>query len=125
MKILPLFILPMLLLCSCSPSSDENDVITYPNVKAVYFQEENRYSIAYREGNEIKIIGLYGAYEYSTQILDDVPATNSMYVVGIKSPIFGGIQYSWKIHIHNIDDINTASWNHGKRGSGSTTRIDK
>ena len=28
------------------------------------------------------------------------------------------------IHIHNLDELGTADWNHGKFGSGSTTRID-
>ena len=28
------------------------------------------------------------------------------------------------MHIHNIDELGTADWNHGKFGSGSTTRID-
>ncbi len=28
------------------------------------------------------------------------------------------------IHIHSIDELGTADWNHGKFGSGSTTRIE-
>jgi len=28
------------------------------------------------------------------------------------------------IHIHGLDELGTADWNHGKFGSGSTTRID-
>ena len=36
-----------------------------------------------------------------------------------------GADGSCEVYIHGLDEMGTADWNHGKFGSGSTTRLDK
>lgn len=113
----------LLMLTSCDKPYDTH--VEYTNVVAVYYHEGNSYSIATKTDHTISMTYLAADYDSQIDIFDDVLNTNSMYVVGNEHFNNGGVMdnSTWQIHIHSIDDINGAGWNHGKSGHGMTLRI--
>ena len=87
----------------------------------------NRYSFARVDtistNSEIQML-CFGGWFTQVRIFTDVIPSNSMWIEGdLVKESGGGIHYDYEIHIHSIDDVNTGGWNHGKFGSGTTTRI--
>lgn len=94
---------------------------------ALYMHEVGNYSVAVQEGEHIRMIEFRRQMiTIPTKIIADVPNNDSMWF-----ECFGTYHEmkSWsedarcEIHIRNIDDINTAGWDHGKFGKGNTIRI--
>jgi len=117
-----LLLLPIvLLLASCS------DIVVYNfkhDIVSVYYHERGKYSVGEVNNGLLKIKSLpYGAH---VDIWMDVsPEDEKWYECDYTydtwdSDKTGGCS----IHIHDIDDIGTAGWSHGKFGSGTTVRID-
>ena len=107
------------------------------NVVRVFWHEETRYSVMVQkpESAEIKTISFPRACwgrskDNETRmignilILADVPDRSPMWVFSkIRDANFDGCIELLEIHIHSVKDVEGASWNHGKFGSGSTTVI--
>lgn len=97
------------------------------DVIAVYYHEQNRYSVAFMKNGEYETTSLYG-YD-SVKVLPDVPPLDSMYVEThsiCDNYRLCGHDGSWtRIHIHKPSEINTAGWNHGKFGNGTTTILER
>lgn len=109
-------------LSSCSPHPPK-ELPPIEAVVAVYFHEANTYSVTIRgEAHELVTRQLKSAQ--AVHIYDDVPETQSMFVTQTAVDHFlDGDYYIYGIHVHSIKDINSANWDHGKQGSGNTTRI--
>jgi len=94
---------------------------------AVWFHESNRYSLSYEINGK-----LYNKEASSPgihlQVLTDLKKGEKPYYEYkyYWSSIIGTIhkkeEYS-RLHIHSIDNIKGAGWNHGKFGTGQTIRI--
>lgn len=91
------------------------------NVVAVWKHEVNRYSVTIKEGNILVDRG----FAIDSVLITDVPeGSNMWYEAYYNYNSFSGGGYKWvNIHIHSVDDIGNAGWNHGKFGSGSTERV--
>ena len=116
----------LVLMCRCG--ENKHTPFQYTNIQAVYYHERCWYSFAWSDTNannaEIQILSFNG-YNTIVKIYADVPPTNSMWIAGDMIEKGGGrVRYDYNIHIHNVNDINTAGWNHGKFGTGTTTRIN-
>jgi len=111
-----LLLLPIvLLLASCSDITSFN---FKKDIVSVYYHEHGKYSVGIFDTGLLKIKHLpYGAH---VDIWMDVSPEDEMWYDSWDSDKTGGCS----IHIHDIDDIGTAGWNHGKFGSGTTVRID-
>lgn len=145
---LSLIILSASLLFSCSgnkeitPAEEAELHIFHEKVtvEAVYYHESGRYSVAVLDGNELKMTRLPSGNhrQLTPKIFVDVPAgQNSWYEIkyekesefsDIREIYFGKDSYKIKpfihIHIHDVNDLNNAGWNHGKFGRGQTVKID-
>lgn len=115
--------LPALLMVGCS--NPEKVSVPKTEIVAVYMHHVNNYSVAVKNENRIDIVRLPWQLGDAVEIIADVPQGSPMWVAcdGTYSSAFGDTTGGCEIHIHNVDDINTASWNHGKAGHGTTERI--
>ena len=106
-------------------SVQEKIFVPKTEIVAVYMHHVNNYSVAIKTENRINIVRLPWQLARTVEIVADVPQGSPMwyYCDGIYSADFGDTTGHCEIHIRNVDDINTAGWNHGKSGSGTTERI--
>ena len=98
-------------------------------IDAIYWHEGVRYTVSV-----IDDAGLVSNYkippfaEHTGKVLlytDAEDGEKAWYVCDwLFNNMTGSSDGLCEIHIHNIDELGTADWNHGKFGSGSTTRID-
>ena len=107
----------------------EDRVVPKQDVIAIYYHEGESYSVAIEKDNQISMFRLpTGSHTgIPLAIITDIKPDGTMWIE---------CEYSWnhwhgevigkgcEIHIRDIDDIGTAGWNHGKNGSGQTTRIN-
>lgn len=122
-RIIALLLLSLLL----QGCSDKREHFKYDNIQAVYYHEGNSYSFAQLDtkstNTEVKILQL-GGFFTTVKIYADAAPSNSMWIEGdLVEEGGGGHHYEYEIHIHNVDDINTGGWDHGKFGRGTTTRL--
>jgi len=91
-------------------------------VEAVYFHERGNYSVALRIGDEIQIKPARAGRAPVRIVLD---AEDHMWYEcdATWDNFYGTSTGECVIHIRDVGDISTAGWNHGKFGSGNTTRI--
>lgn len=96
---------------------------TIENVQAVFYHENRHYTLMVQTGSEIKPVSIY--YIEDAKIFADVPKNEKMWahVQGLGNKMNGITSRKIKVHIHSIENINGAGWNHGKFGSGMTVRI--
>ena len=100
------------------------------SIDAVYWHENEQYTAKVIEpDNSVTDYRLppWGAGERNSMhlYLDVLPDEQSWYSCTWKyRGLDGSKDCRCEIHIHNLDELGTADWNHGKFGSGSTTRID-
>ena len=87
-------------------------------IKAAYMHEAGRYSIMVQDANTLSLVKL----GYAT-IKTDVTAGSNIWYEATYNGMNECVEST--IHLHSVDDLNTAGWNHGKFGSGTTHRIDK
>lgn len=94
------------------------------DIVSVYYHEGNDYSVGIFDTGLLTIKRLPPAAHVSVW-LDVSPEDNMWYECDFTRYKFtGDTTGGCNIHMHDIDDLNTAGWNHGKFGSGTTTRID-
>jgi len=98
------------------------------DVDAIFYHEGCNYSVMYKSGSEIKQKSLgFGAetcYTLTHTVLAD--ATDKPWVEWhvVRNSLYGVESGGYvRIHIRSVDDITGGSWNHGKFGTGTTTRI--
>lgn len=96
-----------------------NSSFTRP-IERVFMHEIGKYSVLIREDGSLVSMPLYGNYAngrgITVKLIDDVPTNGQMYVKKMAG--------TFEVHIHNINDINGADWDHGKFGKGTTTVVD-
>ena len=91
------------------------------NVQAVFYHEPGNTLLVNGKGAELKTITFRDA---EITLFKDVPQGSTVWArVQRDGDDFNGIDERVEIHIHSVDDINGAGWNHGKFGSGTTTKI--
>jgi len=99
----------------------------------------------YKEKRECVAVWFHENNRYSVSVLNNKVLTNITFQHGVPvevifnlkegEPLWYETNYTWnsfygttkgyiKIYVRNINDINGAGWNHGKFGSGRTTRIN-
>lgn len=98
-------------------------------IDAVYWHENDRYTVTTIDNDIVTRvkIPMWGHSKPSTIVLytDVAPDAKSWYDCNwLWNNWTGGSDGRCEIHIHSIDELGTADWNHGKFGTGSTTRID-
>jgi len=119
-------LLTTILLSSCSgePRFVEREV------DAIYWHEYQRYTAMTENAGMIEKHNIppWGtARAGAVKLYTDVDAnTKAWYKCDYRWSNWVGANAdaSCEIHIHNLDELGTADWNHGKFGSGPTTRID-
>lgn len=124
-KLLVLFLVSLPLIsiaCSKGQLTEE----TIKNVVRVFWHENSRYSVMIQEPDSklISTVNFPVCRDVNISIIEDVPGNEAMWVRVI---IRSGAYYSYdpcfellEIHIRSEKDIEGASWNHGKFGSGRT-----
>lgn len=117
--------LPALLMLGCSKQGAEKIFVPKTEIVAVYMHHVNNYSVAVKNSNRIDIVRLPWQLRNTVEIIADVAQGSPMWYAcdGTYSSAFGDTTGSCEIHIRDVDDINSASWNHGKAGTGTTQRI--
>lgn len=120
-----ILLIMIVLLSGCSvPHSIEREV------DAIYWHEGQRYTAKVENANIIvdyRIPPFYGAKQGAVTLYKDVDVGNkSWYKCEWTHSTLYGINTDayCEIHIHSLEELGTAGWNHGKFGTGSTTRID-
>lgn len=96
------------------------------SVEAIYWHEGDRYSAAIVNGDSVVMhrIPIYNKYRLTVAI-DVKRGEKPWYECSWNfSQMWGATNSTCSIHIKSIDSLKTADWNHGKFGSGTTTRID-
>ena len=95
------------------------------DIVAVWKHRANEYSVTVQEGLKFVDIPFSGT-KLNQELIADVPSHKKMWYEAhyrFNSWTGGGYE-DVKIHIHSINEVNGAGWNHGKFGSGMTERVD-
>jgi len=103
------------------------DVVTEENtVEAIYWHEHNRYSAAILNGSTLDMHRIPYHHIGSVTVFTDLESGKKpWYKCQWKENGFSGKHDSnCEIHIKDVDSLRTADWNHGKFGTGTTSRID-
>lgn len=98
-------------------------------IDALYWHEGTRYTARTIDDGGLvytKRLPPFGAYRGKVMLYTDVePGKKSWYECNwMFNNFFGASDGLCEIHIHDLNELGTADWNHGKFGTGSTTRID-
>ncbi|MFA6408461.1 MAG: hypothetical protein WCW36_03275 [Candidatus Paceibacterota bacterium] len=102
-------------------------------VVRILMHEPGRYTLLVQEVgspliHERKVFGAEGCWISEVAYIPDVPTDQSMWLAinydQTEAP--PSCQYDTRLvfHIHDIQDINGAGWNHGKFGSGQTVVVE-
>lgn len=116
----------ILMLAGCS----YEDKTSGSEIEALYWHEGERYTAVTINADVVSrhhIPPYYDVYRSVTLYTDVEPDEKSWYECGWTWNPWSGTDTDTAycdIHIHDLDELGTADWNHGKFGSGSTTRID-
>lgn len=93
--------------------------VTKKDIVRVFMRDPGRYFWMCEERFELKTEEPpYGA----TRIFVDVPPGDSMYVEHLEWA--DGTKRQCHIHIHRVEEINGAGWNHGEDGRGMTNVVE-
>lgn len=94
------------------------------DIVSVYYHERNDFSVGIMNGHKLTIKRL-PVYAHVDIFADADPEGSMWYECDYTyDRDYGESTGGCSIHIHDVDDITGGGWNHGKFGSGSTTRID-
>ena len=122
MKII--ILLPIFILAACGME----DMSSGGDIDAIYWHENDRYTIMTINSDIVTKhrIPPWNGYGGTIELYQDVdPDNSSWYKCDWKYNSIVGFEDGYcEIHIHNLNELGTADWNHGKFGSGSTKRID-
>jgi len=123
-KILLPLITILLVGCTDTPRSIEGEI------DALYWHERDRYTIKTIENGLVSDVHIppWGGHTINNAVevfVDVEPHQKSWYKCNWTwNGWLGSDNEYCELHIHDLNEIGTAGWNHGKFGSGSTTRID-
>ena len=99
-------------------------------IEAIYWHEHERYTAVTINADIVtqhRIPPYHGVFRTITLYTDVAPGEKSWYKCEWDFRPLDGADTDTAycdIHIHNLDELGTADWNHGKFGSGATIRID-
>jgi len=116
------------LITGCSPE----DRTSGGEIEALYWHENNRYTAVtinadVVSNHRIPPWGKHARAKNVTLFTDLGPEEKSWYKCNWSHSNWNGADMDTaycEMHIHNLDELGTADWSHGKFGSGATTRID-
>jgi len=119
--------LTALLFVGCS--DDAATIVEESEAEAIYWHENNRYTAAIVNGDEVAMhrIPFHPAdWRDSVRVVLDVTDNNKPWYrcEWLHNGFSGNHGGKCEIHLRDIDSLRTADWNHGKHGTGTTTRID-
>ena len=125
-------VLVVLILAGCLilPGCSYEHKTAGDEIEALYWHEGERYTAVTIIADVVtryNIPPYSGTYRTVTLYTDVAEGEKSWYKCEWDWEVWMGTDTDTAycdIHIHNIDELGTADWNHGKFGSGSTTRID-
>ena len=117
-KLFILFVVALLAGCSDIIEHNHTD-----NIVSVYYHERNDYSVGIVNGDQLYIRRLPPSAH--VDIFMDAPSKDEMWYEceHTRDRWNGATTGGCVIHIYDADDITGGGWNHGKFGSGTTTRI--
>lgn len=118
MRLLTLLFIALIL----SACSGNKVLLTEPTeIEAAYYHENNRFSVAVlNEDGKLRMVNLV-----RTSVFIEETTDHNWYECDYSYNTWTGKYIGGcSIHLHSIDGLNTAGWNHGKFGRGDTTRID-
>lgn len=120
----------LLLICSSLAFSDASIREIKNDFDYLYWHENSQYTL-FSVQSDFSVSHLRLGYRKEiekekiksvTLFLDNEDGEKPYYYCKMKEALMGDWWYC-EIHISNIDEMKTSSWNHGKFGSGSTTRL--
>ena len=111
----------VLLFSSACCVKTEEFVQQKTEVEGVFWHEGCRYSVSILDGNQVRFVEM-PKYVTVTVICDVNKGEKQWYEYSYEQG-WGNPNGMVYIHIHEEKDIRTGGWNHGKHGSGQTTRI--
>ena len=118
---LSIFLLIAFLCVGCS----DTKVIEKNKAQAIYWHESDRYTAAIIRDKVVEMRRIprrgYNITLYTDLKDGDLPWYNCE---GLENWLVGPHSGECEVHIKNIDSLITADWDHGKLGSGSTTRVN-
>ncbi len=112
-----LALIAILCMVGCSNWTDHS--VGKTKIAAFYYHEKNRYSAAINIDGAIKKVSVPAAV--ITLDAEDYPWYECDYK---KDYFYGKTTGACYVHLRSISEINTAGWNHGKLGRGSTGRMN-
>jgi hypothetical protein len=119
LMLLVVFLIFALLSCSMKETRYKIE-----NVTRIFMHETNNFTFFVEKPGSSEIEEIHISYARNKK-LTDVPANKPMWVDVYKSSTSCGDEgYYLEIHIHRVEDINPAGWNHGKFGKGQTTVVE-
>ena len=123
MKKLYFLMVLMLIFTGCGKPQERIEKYYFDHI---YMHEMNLYSFSKIEGNEVKSFRASPYWCQNTKVFQDLPKEEKMWVevTTLYGDIYGERAVKVEIHIHDANEIGTAGWNHGKFGSGQTTKIE-
>ena len=105
----------------------QTERVRISNVVGVLMHEPGSYTLEVQNPGSPVVVNTwvrtyYGEY---AQIVTDAPNNEPMWAVLIIEHYSAGRVFTrgLELHVHTVQDVNGAGWNHGKFGSGQTTRI--
>lgn len=122
--------LMLILLSGCAQAYD---VTERKDILAVFWHERNRFSVALAGDNDrvdLKRVPMLREGRYSgdwsvpIRLVIDAPSDDTMwYECSLRINMFEDADGECVIHLKSLDSLQTAGWDHGKFGSGTTSRI--
>ncbi len=91
---------------------------------AVYWHEGSKYSYKIFDGSQIITKSFYAHKVYSTSSPTYIEHRYRLKEDGNIAEGHDHENNNWILYLNSLDELGTAGWNHGKFGSGTTTRID-
>ena len=108
------------LIATCSACSDYRDYTKgRTEIEAFYYHEQGRYTAAILSDSVLTMVRVRAAI--ITMDARGKPWYECDYMHDINISQHKGACY---VHLRSINDINTAGWDHGKFGSGTTSRLN-
>jgi hypothetical protein len=113
------------LLSGCFSQEKPSSTTSIHDIVAIWYHEGSSYSFTTVENNKLKNYGFGNDTLCTTEVVLDLkPNEKPWATVTTHHLTFGETRNSYIIHAHSISDIQGAGWNHGKFGSGQTTRLE-